>query len=144
MKGYDWAPAIRYVSAYGGLAIIGYFAYQIFMSKHLDRTFKFGAIAVIMAIGIVGAIAILAREAADEPVNDGARLYTAEEVAALLNAVRAGGGRYVEAATVSPATCLFCGKRDAEVRGLDGTRYHRSCFQRAYREREATTPRRTG
>ena len=143
VKRYDWAPAVRYVCAYGGLAIIGYFVYQIFMTKHLDRTFKFGTIAVIVAIGIVGALAILAREPDDEPVNDGAHLYTAEEVAALLNAVRAGGGRFVEAATVSLATCLFCGKRDAEVRGLDGTRYHRSCFQRAYREREAAAPRRT-
>jgi hypothetical protein len=139
VKGFAWGDAVRYVSAFGGLAIIVFFAWQIYMTKHMDLRFKYGSIAVIVIIGIVGALAILQREP-DEFTGD--RLYTAEEVAELLNAVRAGGGRFVEAASTAPATCLFCGKTGAEVRGLDGTRYHRSCFQRAYREREDASRRR--
>ena len=138
---FDWTSLIRYVGAYGGLAIIGYFVYGIFVTKHLDRTFKFGSIAVIVVIGIVGAIAILQRDPPDETIG-GERLYTAAEVAELLNAVRSAGGRFVEAANVAPATCLFCGRPGADVHGLDGTRYHRRCFQAAYREREENTRRR--
>ena len=55
--------------------------------------------------------------------------------------MRANGGRFVDTATASPATCIFCGKTGANVRGLDGTRYHRPCFQHAYREREEQTRR---
>ncbi len=142
VKRYDWSPVIRYGSAFGGLAIILYFAVEIFLAKHLALNFKIGSIAVIVAIGIVGALAILQRDPEDEFGDDGRRLYTAEEVAELLNAVRAGGGRFVDASAQRPATCIFCGKPDAEIRGLDGTRYHRACFQRAYREREATARRR--
>jgi hypothetical protein len=142
VKRFEWGPAVRYGTAFGGLAIIGYFVYQIFMTRHLDRTFKFGSIAVIVVIAIVGAMAILQRDPDDEMMADGRRLYTADEVAELLNAVRANGGRFVEAAAATPANCIFCGKPDANVRGLDGTRYHRACFQRAYREREETTRRR--
>jgi hypothetical protein len=83
----------------------------------------------------------LQRDPEADAASEGQRLYTAEEVADLLNAVRAGGGRFVEAAALSPATCIFCGKPEAGVRGLDGTRYHRACFQRAYRAREATAAR---
>jgi hypothetical protein len=143
MKGTDWAPIVRYGSAFGGLAILAYFAYEIFAAKHLNATFKYGTIGVIALIGIAGALAILQRDPESDAALEGQRLYTAEEVADLLNAVRAGGGRFVEAATLSPATCIFCGKPDAGIRGLDGTRYHRSCFQRAYREREATAARRS-
>jgi len=139
---FDWSPILRYASAFGGLAIIGYFIVEIILSKHLDRTFKFGVVAVIAAIAIVGVWAILQTDPPDEPFADGQRLYTAEEVAELLNAVRANGGRFVEAAAVTTATCPFCGQPGAEVRGLDGTRYHRACFQRAYREREETAGRR--
>lgn len=138
---YDWAPVLRYVAAFGGLAVIGYFAYQIFRAPHIERTFKFASIAVIIAIGVVGAGAILQRDA-DDTVESGERLYTAAEVAELLNAVRSAGGRHVDAAAIAPATCIFCGQTGAEVTGLDGTRYHRACFQAAYREREAERARR--
>jgi hypothetical protein len=141
VKRYDWSPLIRYGSAFGGLAIIGYFAYQIFITKHINPTFKFSSIAVIAAIGIVGALAILQVDPDDQPRSADERLYTAEEVAELLNAVRSSGGRLGDASK-APATCVFCGQPDAEIRGLDGTRYHRACFQRAYREREATAARR--
>jgi hypothetical protein len=142
VKPFDWAPVVRNVGAFGGLAIIGFFAYQTFMAKHIAPPFKYGTIGIMLAIGIVGAMAILQRDPADEPESDGRRLYTAEEVAELLNAVRAGGGRYVEAASLSAAVCMFCGKANADVRGLDGTRYHRACFQRAYRERAEEARRR--
>jgi hypothetical protein len=132
---FDWSPIVRYGGAFGGLASIGYFAYQIFMTKHMNPAFKYCSIALILAIGIVGAIAILQREPVDE-TSGGERLYTAAEVAELLNAVRSAGGRFVEAANAAPAVCIFCGKPDAEIRGLDQTRYHRRCFQTAYRERQ--------
>ncbi len=138
---YDWAPVLRSAAAFGGLAIIGYFAYQLFRAPHVDRTFKFASIAVIIAIGVVGAGAILQRDPPEE-IEDGERLYTAAEVAELLNAVRSAGGRHVEAAALAPATCLFCGKPGAEINGLDGSHYHRRCFQAAYREREARSARR--
>jgi hypothetical protein len=139
-RGVAWGEFVRYVSAFGGLAIIVYFAVQIYLAKHMDLRFKYGSIAVIVIIGIVGALAILQRDPADEVLSD--RLYTAEEVAELLNAVRAGGGRFVEVANAAPASCIFCGTSGAEIRGLDGTRYHRACFQRAYREREDASRRR--
>jgi hypothetical protein len=131
---FDWAPVVRYGVAFGGLAVLGYFAFQIFHAPHLERTFKYVAIGVIAAIGIAGASAILQRDPAGD--DTGERLYTAAEVADLLNAVRAAGGVHIEAAAAQPASCAFCGKPGAEVRGLDGTRYHRACFQTAYRERE--------
>jgi hypothetical protein len=142
VRGFAWGEFARYAGAFGGLAIIVYFAVQIYLTKHMDPRFKYGSIAVIVIIGIVGALAILQRDPAEQLSGD--RLYTAEEVAELLNAVRAGGGRFVEAASRAPATatCVFCGNSDAEIRGLDGTRYHRACFQRAYREREASSRRR--
>ncbi len=139
-SGFAWGDLVRYGGAFGGLAIILYFAVQIYLTKHMDLRFKYASIAVIVIVGIVGALAILQRDPPEESAGD--RLYTAEEVAALLNAVRAGGGRFVEAANRAPATCVFCGKPDAEIRGLDGTRYHRACFQRAYREREEASRRR--
>ena len=89
VKRYDWSPVIRDGSAFCGLAIILYFAVQIFLAKHLALNFKLGSIAVIVAIGIVGALAILQRDPDDELGDDGRRLYTAEEVAELLNAVHA-------------------------------------------------------
>ncbi len=135
----DWSPLIRYGGAAVGLAIIAYFIYQIVMAKHIAQSFKIGACVVIALIAIAGAWALTQPDPVDEPSTDGQRLYTAEEVAELLNAVRANGGRYVEAAAASPATCIFCGKSGSTVRGLDGTRYHRPCFQRAYREREDQT-----
>ena len=139
---FDWSPVLRYGGAFGGLAIIGYFAYEIFITKHLDRTFKYGSIAVIVGIGIVGAIAILQRDPEEERARGGERLYTASEVAELLNAVRSAGGVHVQAAASLPRTCLFCGEPDAEVRGLDGSTYHRPCFQAAYLERERESRRR--
>ncbi len=138
-KRIDFEPFVRYTLAFGGLAILGYFIYQIIAAKHLAEPVKLGVIAVIVVIGIGGAMAVLQRDE-DVPVSDDRRLYTAEEVAELLNLVRANGGRLADAAN---AACRFCGKAGADVRGLDGTRYHRPCFQRAYREREATTRRST-
>jgi len=135
----DWSPVIRYAGAYGGLAILVFFVFQIVAAKHITLSFKVGATVVIALIAIAGVSAILQREPAEDAGNDGQRLYTADEVAELLNAVRASGGRFVEAASNAPATCIFCGKPDANVRGLDGTRYHRPCFQRAYRERQDQT-----
>ncbi len=138
---YDWSPIVRYGGAFGGLAIIAYFVFQIFVTKHMDRNFKYGSIAIIVAIGIVGAIAILQRDPTDD-VAGGERLYTAAEVAELLNAVRSAGGRFVDSSNVAPVACAFCGEPNPDVRGLDGTRYHRRCFQAAYREREASARRR--
>jgi hypothetical protein len=137
-KRIEWSPIASYALAFGGIALLGYFIVQIFAAKHLSEPFKVGAITVIVLIGIGGAMAILQRDE-DERDTDDQRLYTAEEVAELLNAVRANGGRLPGASSATTATCVFCGRSDAEVRGLDGSRYHRACFQRAYRERAASS-----
>ncbi len=56
----------RYVAAALGLVIIFYFAYQLDMAPHLDRTFAFIAMAAILAIGVVGASAIVQRSVSDD------------------------------------------------------------------------------
>jgi hypothetical protein len=76
----------RYAAAAAGLAIIGYFAFQLYLTPHLDRVFKFVSVAVIIAIGVVGAGAVVQREQTDAA--EGERLYTAAEVAALVHAAR--------------------------------------------------------
>ncbi len=49
----------RCIAAGLGLLIVLSFAYQLDMAPHLDRTFGFFAMAAILAIGIVGAGAVI-------------------------------------------------------------------------------------
>jgi hypothetical protein len=81
---------------------------------------------VIVVVGVAGLYSLLTPEP-DDPLPS-ERLYTADEVAALVAAVQAG--RLVAAA---PETCKFCGGAQPDAHGVDGTRYHVRCFQTAYK-----------
>lgn len=122
------AAARGYLRAFWAIAsavILTFFAMQIFYAPKMTLMFKIGSIVVIALIGVAGIIAILTPEP-DEPVAT-ERLYTADEVAALLAAVQAG--RLVAA---PPEECRFCHLPQPDATGVDGSRYHRTCFQTAY------------
>ncbi len=118
---------LRALLAIASAVILTFFATQIVYAPKMALGFKIGSVVVIAAIGIAGIIAILTPEP-DEPVA-GEKLYTADEVAALLAAVQAG--RLVAAA---PEECKFCHQPQPDATGVDGSRYHRSCFQSAYQK----------
>jgi hypothetical protein len=116
---------LRAVWAIASAVVLTFFAMQIFYAPKMTLPFKIGSILVIAVVGGAGIIALLTPEP-EEPVAT-ERLYTAEEVAALLAAVQAG--RLVAAA---PQECKFCHGPQPDVTGVDGSHYHRSCFQAAY------------
>lgn len=105
--------------------ILTFFAMQIYYAAKIIVWYKIGLIAVIAVVGIAGISAILTPETEDAPPTE--RLYTADEVAALVAAVQAG--RLVSAAA---AECKFCHGPQPDVTGVDGSHYHRTCFQNAY------------
>jgi hypothetical protein len=115
----------RIASSIASAVILTFFACQIYFEPHTKLPYKIGIIAVIAIIGIAGIHALLTPEP-DDPLPS-ERLYTADEVAALVAAVQSG--RLVAAA---PRTCKFCGEAQPDVRGVDGSEYHRRCFQIAY------------
>jgi len=122
-------PSAAYVRTALGIAaavILTFFAMQIFYDQKVKLPFKIGSMLVIAVIGVAGIIAMLTPES-EEPVAT-ERLYTADEVAALLAAVQAG--RLVAAA---PETCKFCHEPEPDATGVDGSRYHRRCFRTAYK-----------
>ena len=116
---------VRAFCAIASAVILTFFAMQIFYAQKMGLGYKIGSIVVIAAIGVAGIIALLTPEP-DEPVAT-ERLYTADEVAALLAAVQSG--RLVAAA---PEECKFCHGPQPDATGPDGSRYHRTCFQTAY------------
>jgi hypothetical protein len=118
---------LRALCAIGSAVILTFFATQIFYAPKMALGFKIGSILVIAAIGVAGIIAILT-PVPEEPVAT-ERLYTADEVAALLAAVQAG--RLVAAA---PEECKFCHGPQPDATGPDGSRYHAQCFQSAYHQ----------
>lgn len=118
---------VRALLAIASAVILTFFAMQVFYAPKMALLYKIGTIVVIAVVGIAGIIAILTPEA-EEPVAT-ERLYTAEEVAALLAAVQSG--RLVAAA---PEECKFCHGPQPDATGVDGSRYHRSCFQSAYQK----------
>jgi len=117
---------LRALSGIGAAIFLTFFAMQIFYAQKIGLPYKIAIIGVIVVIGVSGITALLTPEP-EEPA-PAQRLYTAEEVAQLVAAVQAG--RLVAA---PPATCKFCGRPDPEINGIDGTHYHRKCFQAAYR-----------
>jgi hypothetical protein len=119
------AVYVRTILSIAAAVILTFFAMQIYYAQHVKLPYKIALIAVIVAVGIAGIMAILTPER-DEPVPS-ERLYTADEVAALVAAVQAG--RLVAA---EAATCKFCNGPEPDVTGVEGTRYHRRCFQAAY------------
>lgn len=106
--------------------IFTFFAMQIYYAPKISLPYKIGLIAAIIVIGTAGIIALLTPEP-DETAAAPERLYTADEVAALVAAVQAG--RLVAAA---PATCKFCHGADPDSTGVDGSRYHQACFHTAF------------
>lgn len=115
----------RIASSIASAVILTFFAMQIYYAPHTKLPYKIGIITVIAVIGFGGIHALLTPEPDELPPAD--RLYTADEVAALLAAVQSG--RLVAAA---PDTCKFCAGAQPDVTGVDGSHYHRSCFQTAY------------
>jgi hypothetical protein len=124
-SGSGTSATVRIVSSIASAVILTFFAAQIFYAHNTKLPYKIGAIVVIAIIGIAGIHALLTPEP-DEPAPS-ERLYTADEVAALVAAVQSG--RLISAA---PETCKFCHGEKPEATGPDGSRYHRRCFQAAY------------
>jgi hypothetical protein len=116
----------RIASSIASAVVLTFFAMQIYYAPHTKLPYKIGIIVVIAVIGFGGIHALLTPEPDDLPAAE--RLYTSDEVAALLAAVQSG--RLVAAA---PNTCKFCGGAQPDVTGVDGSHYHRSCFQSAYK-----------
>ena len=102
-----------------------FFAMQIYYDHKINLPYKITAIVVIAVIGIAGIAALFSPEPEEPAVTE--KLYTADEVAALLAAVQSG--RLVAAA---PVTCKFCGESDPDATGVDGSRYHARCFRTAF------------
>lgn len=119
------AAYLRAIWAIAAAVILTFFAMQIFYAPKISLPYKIGLLVAIVVIGVAGIIALLTPEP-EEP-SPAQRLYTADEVAALVAAVQAG--RLVAAA---PAVCKFCGGPDPDVTGVVGAHYHHSCFQAAY------------
>ena len=119
------SATLRIVSSIASAVILTFFASQIFYAHNMKLPYKIGLIVVIAVIGVAGIHALLTPDP-EEPVPS-ERLYTADEVAALVAAVQSG--RLVAAA---PETCKFCHGEGPEATGVDGSRYHRRCFQAAY------------
>lgn len=116
---------LRAMWAIAAAVVLTFFAMQTFYAPKISLPYKIGLIVAIAVIGVAGIIALLTPE--PEERAPAPRLYTADEVAALVAAVQAG--RLVAAA---PAVCKFCAGPDPEATGVDGTHYHRRCFQTAY------------
>jgi len=116
---------IRTALGVAAAVILTFFAMQIFYDQKIKVPYKISVIVVIAIVGISGIAALLSPEPEEPAVTE--RLYTADEVAALLAAVQSG--RLVAAA---PVTCKFCGAPDPDATGVDGSRYHTRCFQTAY------------
>lgn len=117
---------IRTALGVAAAVILTFFAMQIFYDQKIGLPYKITVIVVIAVIGVAGIAALLSPEPEAPAVTE--RLYTADEVAALLAAVQAG--RLVAAA---PVTCKFCGAADPDATGVGGSRYHTRCFRAAYR-----------
>jgi hypothetical protein len=116
---------LRITASLASTVILTFFASQTFYDPKIALPYKLGIILVIAAIGAAGIHALLTPDPEEPAASQ--RLYTADEVAALVAAVQSG--RLVAAA---PDTCKFCGEARPDVSGVDGSHYHQRCFQRAY------------
>ena len=120
------AAYVRTALGIAAAVILTFFAMQIFYAQNIKLPYKIGLMVVIAVIGVAGIIALLTPEAEEPPPAE--RLYTATEVAALLAAVQSG--KLVAAA---PDECRICHGPQPDATGVDGSRYHASCFQTAYK-----------
>jgi hypothetical protein len=116
---------LRITSSLASAVILTFFASQIFYDPKITLPYKLVTILVIALVGFGGIHAILTPEPEEPAATQ--RMYTADEVAALVAAVQSG--RLVAAA---PDTCKFCGEAQPDVTGVDGSHYHQRCFQNAY------------
>jgi hypothetical protein len=105
-------------------SILTFFAAQIIVNQKMGLPLRIGSVAAIAAIGIAGIVSLLANDEDETPKE---RLYTADEVEALLAAVQSGKLVPAEA-----PVCKFCGRAAPEATGVDGMHYHRACFRAAY------------
>jgi hypothetical protein len=103
-------------------SVLTFFACQIFLVSKMALQLRIGAVVVIAAIGIAGIWALLSPDEEDGPPAE--KLYTADEVAALLAAVKSG-----KLVAADAATCKYCGKDGPEGTAPDGSHYHRACLQ---------------
>ena len=113
-------------------SVLTFFACQIFIVSKMALQLRIGTVVVIAAIGVAGIWALLSPDEEDGPPPE--RLYTSDEVAALLAAVQSG-----KLVAADATTCKYCGKVDPEGTGPDGSHYHRACLQAALK-RSASTP----
>jgi hypothetical protein len=108
-------------------SILTFFASEIVIDAKMSWPLRIGAVLAIAAVGIGGIVSLLTTDDVDEDAPPPEKLYTADEVAALLAAVQAG-----QLVPNAPPVCKFCGGEKPEGTGIDGTRYHRVCFRSAY------------
>jgi len=113
-------------------SILTFFAYNIFLTSKMSLLLRIGAVVAIVAIGVAGIIALITPEEDDLPAE---KLYTSDEVAALLAAVQSG-----KLVPADAAVCKYCGGAQPEGSAPDGSRYHRACQQTA--NQRSTTARR--
>ncbi len=103
-------------------SVLTFFACQIFIVGKMSLPLRIGAVVGIAIVGILGIVALLTPDEEDGPPPE--KLYTADEVAALLAAVQAG-----KLVPAEPPVCHYCGKTGPEGTGADGSHYHRACLQ---------------
>jgi hypothetical protein len=120
------SATVRIASSIASAVILTFFAMQIYYAPHTNLSYKIAIMVVIAVVGFGGIHALLTPEPDEAPPAE--RLYTADEVAALVAAVQAG--RLVPAA---PDACKFCHGAQPDITGVDGSHYHRTCFQAAYK-----------
>jgi hypothetical protein len=117
---------VRIIASLASAVILAFFASQIVSAHTMNLPYKIGVVVVIALIGMAGIHSLLTPDPEDEPAAT-ERLYTADEVAALVAAVQSG--RLVVA---EPNLCKFCQGAQPDVTGVDGSHYHQRCFQNAY------------
>jgi hypothetical protein len=103
-------------------SVLTFFACQIFIVNKMSLPLRIGAVLGIAIVGVLGIVSLLTPDEDDGPPPE--KLYTADEVAALLAAVQAGKLVPAEA-----PVCHYCGQTGPEGTGADGSRYHRACLQ---------------
>ena len=114
----------RAIAAVAAGSILTFFACQVYLAMQIPLAGRIVVLAIIVVIGVAGIVATLQSD--DEPVSQ-ERLYTAAEVREILEAVRAG-----KFTLASDDVCKFCNGASPEATGVDGLRYHRSCFQERF------------
>jgi hypothetical protein len=117
-------PLFRAICGVAAGSVLTFFACQVYLAIKVPLPLRVGVLATIVVVGVAGILALLQNDEEPAPTE---RLYTSAEVREILEAVRAG--RFTLA---SDDACKFCNGAGPEAIGVDGLRYHRSCFQEAF------------